>query len=492
MKRMILLLLALCLALCTACTKEPEIPDAPDTPPAVTEQEPAVDPAPQPELSEEKDALPVYIYHSESGMDAAVDEAGTILVLGEAGSLSLIRDVVTAQPRFIQYVLPKESEDAPARCRLYDLSGESVVEPMGSYVAVSGNLMSCYDMASDTHTVYRISDGGVVTQAPNVWLLGDVVVTKDREFQAPSTAVDAAGKELWTQEENWFTGGYYRDGERFYVAVTDPQDRVGLIDAYGQEILPMQYAQIGTVTDGRAAVRDDEGWAVVDLATGETLMRWPYLIATVFEDAAIVQSDENVGRYTLAGFDGQLRTELTFQWLDTVDDDFDGVPELLCGKLDYSQEQLPEGVTALQETTVFLRPNGEEVYRHEYTEDSFMPISSTLALRRQKEPAGCFLVDLAAGTQTPLEGRQYVFAEMPWYYTSDPQAADRAYFTVSYEVAPEQLLTCIMDTDGNVVLDELTACTYLGNGVFQVSQYGMSGLWTTDGNWLYIAQENAA
>lgn len=498
MKRCIFLILILCLLLCTACSEQTAPPVTPDAAPETVIQP---EPVTEPDESGLPKRLPVYIYSGET--DKAIDSQGNVLLEGEAGSLSLLRDVYTGELVGIQRschegkTVDEWGFAQPERvwCQLYDPEGNFLLQLESSYVTVSGGLMSYYVADTDSYTVLRSSDGSTVAEGlRSIWLLDGMIVTKDIQWKSPSTVLDGNGNELWTQPEGWYIEGYHHDDGQYYLTAVDPEGLTGLVDLAGQTVLPCQYSQIRGVTKGRATVQDADGWRVLELATGETLMQWPYCIYSLFDRSAVVQSGEDFGRFILVDFEGNRLSDRVFQWVNLTDDDLDGMPELLHGNLDRSEELLPDGVTALQESVAFLRPDGTEVFCAEYTGGHLEPINSNIVLRREMLPEDdtaftYTLFDLTTEKAIPLPRRQYYVADMLWYYTSRPQPEDRQYFILSYQNELGHYRACVADTTGQILLDELKNCLYLGGGVFRVSRGFETGLMDLNGNWLYCQSQ---
>ena len=510
MKRILCLFLIFCLLLTTACTTVPPVTDDPPQPDPMpdvsggTEPEPVPEPEPEPEPEPTPDpepviALPqrqpVYIFHGET--DAAVDSQGRVILEGKADSLSLVRDSTTGEIVCIQEALYEGmttdqwgwSQPERSWCRLYDLQGDLLLEPEASWVSISGGLVSYYDTKTTDYTVLRLSDGGVVVErAGMVWLTGDVIVVKDIQWERPSTVLDADGRVLWQQADGWYISGYQQHGETFCLQVVNPDGLTGLASPYGDMLLPCKYTEIGDIAGGRAAVSSGTEWLVVDLQTGETLLQWPTRITTLLDSCLIVQESGDYGRNILIDYNGRRLSDRVFQWLNPVDEDFDGIPELLYGSLDYSQETLPDGVDISRQTVVFLRPDGTEVYCEEYTTSQLEPMDSRTILRRDGEWGSDDMTyavqDLETGEMIDIPVDGIVFTELLWYYSNnDPM--DRQYFTAYYENQQGYSRTCVVDRSGTILLDDLKGCIYLGGGVFQVAVGFEVGLMDLNGNWLY-------
>jgi hypothetical protein len=513
MKRILCLLLILSVLLCTACTPAPPVPDDPPqpdpvpdapkdpvpqpTPEPVPDPEPAPDPEPTPDPKPDRpipQRRPVYIFHGET--DVAVDSQGNIILQGEADSLSLLYDSATGEIACIQETLREGmitdqwgwAEPERSWCRLYDLQGNLLLEPEAPYVSVCGDFVSYYDSKTNDFTVLKLSDGSVlVEQAGMAWLAGDVIVVKDLQWEQPSTILDADGKVLWQQTEGWYISGYQKHGEQFYLLVVNPDGLTGLATPYGDMLLPCEYLEIGDITGNRVAADTGKGWVVVDLTTGETLLQWPTRIMTLLENSLIAAESQDYGRFFLMDYNGQRLSDRVFQWLNPVDDDFDDIPELLYGNLDYSQEIRPEDVSWEQQTVVFLRPDGTELYCEEYTTSQLEPMDSRVILRRDgdwgSENTAYAIQHLETGEKIEIPVKSIIFTELLWLYSGeDPM--DRQYFTAYYQNPLGHSRTCVVDQQGNILLDDLKSCIYLGGGVFQVTVGFETGLMDLNGNWL--------
>lgn len=515
MKRILCLFLIVCLLLCTACTPAPPVIDdlpqpdpvpdegqtgVPDTAP--TEPDPLPEPVPDPTPVPDPDPAdpqlsrrPAYIFHGEN--DVAVDSQGNVILVREADSLSLLLDSVTGEIVCIQETLHEGittdqwgwAEPERSWCRLYDLQGNLLLEPEAPYVSISGDLVSYYDTETNDYTVLCLSDGSIVVErAGMAWMTGDVIIVKDVQWERPSTILDREGKVMWQQEDGWFISGYQQHGQSFYLQVVNPDGLTGLATPYGDMLLPCEYVEIGDITGNLAAASNGSQWFVVDLQTGETLLQWPTRIITLLENSLIVAESQDYGRFFLIDYNGQRLSDRVFQWLNPVDDDFDDIPELLYGNLDYSQEIRPEGVSWEQQTVVFLRPDGTELYCEEYTTSQLEPMDSRVILRRDgdwgSENTVYAIQHLETGEKIEIPVKNIIFTELLWLYSGeDPM--DRQYFTAYYQNPLGHSRTCVVDQQGNILLDDLKGCIYLGGGVFQVSIGFEMGLMDLNGNWLF-------
>ena len=426
---------------------------------------PALLPPPEPEQSQAAD---LFVFQAGNRY-LAVNDLGQVVLEVDSGQMSIVRKdaapVAIMVSRSEGSVTDEYGWTSPEKewIDFYSIDGRFRYDLPLSYAHVDGNMISGYDAASMTSRLYRLDTGALLyDNVGNYFPTGDGYYVSQYDWEAPGMFLDKAGNEVSRLEQGYIQATAWDD---YLIHRID--DRCGLVDSRGQEVLPCQYQNLTTGEPGTVYAQTEDGTQVVEVATGNILFSWDQEIC--YYDGAHALVDTGAFRYQLIDLQGNPLLPEAMAWPSLLDTDKDGYTDLFqSNNMDYTRSYL-------------FRPDGTIIWQADSGVWPTVIDRSTALVCNYNDQARWSLLDLSTGEETPLAAGEGV-------YYSQVYNIDGVFSSYLIRECQNQLgwPRCdILDLSGKVLQKDLQDVVYRQNGVFQCKQGFTAGLIKEDGTWLY-------
>lgn len=425
-----------------------------------------------------EETLPVYLIsgrRDEGSM--AINADGEVVVSLAQGYLELLQDAATGKTLAIEaHTQTGITPQAGDQISLYDLEGNLLHTLPAREISVAGD--TAVVVYADHAALYNRSSGSLIREElETAWVVQDLVIGISKEDPDYYLLRSDTGPMLGHIQKAAVEAVV--DHEAGVQFVYRENGKLGLMDADGTMRVEPVYDEVSVVDRQWLFGRKGETWFAVNWQTGQTLeLHKPQ---QVWDGGAVYEDAQNPGCMLFATFsydsdgkiDGwQVHTEPCVA-IEVVDDDGNGVPELLVA-MEYNDHYS------------VWHPDGMLLNRIEADTLTIVNSRTGIGVRASEDGSGeFFLIDLKTGDERHEFAKAYDYGTTIYFPNSMEDGSRPGYFYARYYEAGEHI--DLLAEDGTLLLENLATDTnpYLGDDVFLCGGNGTVRLCRANGNVLY-------
>jgi len=395
---------------------------------------------------------------------AVVDSAGTVVL--KAKDAELIMDQATGEILGL-FCTPQNVQDTSDERVICDLEGQERRRICARKVEVLGNV-AAVEFNEGNFGLYRL-DGTVIRHfLTNAVVLPDCVIG---QTDVPSWIVYGADGQVQLTLEDTLLYGHWNGKTSF--AKQSEAGLWGVVDAGGNWLLEPAERTIEDIHNGCVFYSQQGASCVLELETGRTISGTavePYgdylLWRSVQDGVAMFRLTDWLGKELISDS----------QWIQWIDDENDGIPELFLAK---------QG-----SAVICVEPDGTERLRIGEA-GTIQVVSSQAAVYTktiQERETGRWVVDFALIDLTTGIGRRsfektYTSASVLMTHNASGFAQLQGYFLANYRDLDGNLCGDLLDAAGNIVIENVWNwdSEYRPGDAFCTE----GGYRRLDGSWLY-------
>jgi len=402
--------------------------------------------------------------------EAAVDSQGRILAT--AADLELITDLVTGDPvAFLANEHPGTDTDQETAERIvYDLEGQEQLRIHAKSIQVLGDVVAV-EFLPHNHSLYRRDGTPIRHWFDQVVVLPDCIIG---QTDIPSWVIYGPDGQAQMTLENVLQYSHWNGQTQF---VKEAEGGFwGIVDFRGAWLLEPDDRTIEMLCNGCVFYRQQNDRFLSRPETGQRLSVPTDAGVEPYGDYLRWSGDsENQTVYWLTDWTGS-RIIGDSQWIQWIDDEADGSPELFLAK---------QG-----DTVLCFEPDGTERLRIEEA-GTITAVSSQAAVYTktiQDHETGQWvidfaLIDLETGIGRRTFGKNYSSACVLMTHTAEGLAQLPGYFLAGYSDSNGNSCGDLLDAAGNVILENIRNwdSEYRPEDAFCTED----GYRLLDGSWLY-------
>ena len=223
---------------------------------------------------------------------------------------------------FPYYLIGSQSSMSPNQLGLIDSLGNTVLEPKYSAIYPFDNLFisiigSTYELR-DRYLNMNYSSREFQLQ-PALYHFGHTYIMKDEKVGL----IDAAGKQVIPCEYDMLIDQFDENG----LAQVHKNGMIGYVNIYGEEVIQCKYQSAGYFKEGLLDVRLHDKWGYIDVK-GKTVIPHQYEIGICFEEGLARVAKRESGQYFFGFIDKQGNEVIPLIYSDARDFK-DGIAEVM-------------------------------------------------------------------------------------------------------------------------------------------------------------------